>query len=254
MISQKQAIIGDLLINYYSSEKDSSPAVVFLHGWRSEGKIWLGIMEKIVQQNFSVFSFDFPGFGTSQNPPHDFNLADYAQITKDFIKQKVSASKIILVGHSFGGRVAIKILSSQSDLADKLVLVNSAGPKIKTQKKFIKIIAKILKPIFKIPGLRSLRFFIYKALGAEDYLATPHLKKTFLNIINEDLTPLLSQIKTTTLIIWGDRDLTTPLSISQILNKNIPHSDVKIIKDAGHFSFLDQPDEFVVHLLSFFKN
>jgi len=254
MISQKQALIGNILTNYYFSEGDSDSAIIFLHGWRSEGKIWLGIMEKMAQKGFSVFSFDFPGFGLSENPPRDFDLSDYVQITENFIREKINNKKIFLVGHSFGGRVAIKLLSQKDELAEKLILVSSAGPKIKSNRQnLIKTFAKTLKPIFKIPGLRSLRLFIYRVLGAEDYLATPHLKKTFLNIINEDLTPLLSQIKIPTLIIWGDRDQTTPKQIFEILNKNIFHSNVKIIKDSGHFSFLDQPEEFVGYLYDFIK-
>ena len=90
-------------------------------------------------------------------------------------------------------------------------------------------------------------------MGAEDYLATPELRETFLNVINEDLTALLGYVRQETLIVWGGRDEDTPLMLAMWLKEHIPHSDLVIFHNAGHFSFLDEPDKFVGTVRDFLK-
>ena len=85
-------------------------------------------------------------------------------------------------------------------------------------------------------------------MGAEDYLATPDLQKTFVNIINENLDPLLPRIKTDTLIIWGDKDATAPLAYGKHITHLIPNARLEVIEGAGHYCFSEQPEKFVALL------
>jgi len=116
---------------------------------------------------------------------------------------------------------------------------------------FIKVIAKLVKPIFKLPFMSPLRVKIYQSMGADDYVATPKLKQTFINIINENLIILLPKIKIPTLLIWGDKDKDTPLEYARIIEQKIIGSKLVILKGAGHFSFLDKKDEFIEKIVSF---
>lgn len=261
-MKEKQVVIANQLVNYLmnDSEDPVREAVVFLHGWRSEGKMWIPIMERLLRDyarddnSLRVFALDLPGFGKSEKPKHTFDLANYALIVRGFI-EKLQLKKVNLVGHSFGGRVAIKLSATEPDLIKKLVLVDSAGYNFqKGRNKFYKFLAKIFKPVFMLPGMSSLRENIYEMLGAEDYLATPELKETFINIINEDLTALLRYIRQETLIIWGGHDNVTPLVMGVWLKENIRRSDLIVYNDAGHFSFLDEPKKFVESLRDFLKD
>jgi pimeloyl-ACP methyl ester carboxylesterase len=161
---------------------------------------------------------------------------------------------VIIVGHSFGGRVGIKLASEHPELISKLVLVDSAGFASKaTKKKFYRIIAKIVKPIFKPKTMQGLRRKIYQKIGAEDYLATPELQTTFVNIVTEDLTADMADIRLPTLVIWGRNDKDTPVRQGERMYATIFNSQLVILEHAGHFSFIDQPQRFAEVLKKFIK-
>ncbi|MFA5318567.1 MAG: alpha/beta hydrolase [Patescibacteria group bacterium] len=249
-LQSKQLIINNLLVNYYfKAGNPQTPVLLFLHGWRSEGKIWQSVMAHFSEYN--IYAIDFPGFGASDIPKKDFYLQDYADIVEGFIK-KNNLENIIIIGHSFGGRVGIKLSSNNPQYLKKLVLVDSAGIIIK-KNNFKKIIAKLVKPIFKLPFMSPVRVKIYQSMGAEDYLATPKLKQTFVNIINENLTALLPKVKIPTLLIWGDKDRDTPLEYAHIIEQRITGSKLVVLENAGHFSFLDKEKEFINNLQNFLE-
>lgn len=250
MISRKKLVLENLVVNFLKTDNSGVP-LVFLHGWRSESAVWFKIMSEAEKRGFRSFALDLPGFGLSEIPPEDFDLKKYAAVIESFL-EKEGLEKVYLVGHSFGGRIALKFASLFPENLSGLVLVDSAGLKPK-DKKIIRFFAKILKPFFKLPFFRSFRPLIYKIIGAEDYIATPRLKNVFLNVVKENLEPSLSRIKTKTLVVWGEEDKTTPLSFAETFHRQIKNSRLEIIKDAGHFSFMDNPEEFSKILFDFVK-
>lgn len=79
--------------------------------------------------------------------------------------------------------------------------------------------------------------------GSADYnSATPIMRQILVNVVNEDLTPLLSNIKNETLLIWGDKDDATPIQDAYTMNKLIKNSGLITVKNAGHYSYLEQKD------------
>lgn len=249
MIEQKQIVLNGHLVNYYHARGAGHDAIIFLHGWRSEGSVFEKILKALGGKIWNLYSLDFPGFGKSETPRTHFALDDYAGIIKEFV-EKLGLKNITLVGHSFGGRVALKIAAAKPRWLKKLILANSAGLRLR-EKTLQKIIAKILKPFFVLPFMKRLRENIYRWIGAEDYIATPHLKETFLSTIKEDLTPLLHQIQHATLLIWGEDDKDTPLALANIMKEKIPNSRLVILPNAGHYSFLDQTENFLKEVLNF---
>jgi pimeloyl-ACP methyl ester carboxylesterase len=251
---KEQIVIQNLLINYYWFKKEGRKTILFLHGWRSDGLAWNGVAKELENEDIAMYAIDFPGFGLSAIPDRAFSVGDYVNIVAAFIK-KLGLKDIILVGHSFGGRVAIKLSATEPSLVEKVVLVDSAGLVLNQSKRNLrKSVAKILKPLFKPKFMTGMKAKIYKKMGAEDYLATPYLKETYLKTINEDLRGYLSKINLPTLIIWGDKDEETPLSFADIMNKEIKNSKKVIFEGAGHFSFLDKPKEFTNELIKFINN
>ena len=275
----KQIIIKDLLISYSETQGDGGRTLLFLHGWRSSAQVWQGIIERFKDSTHStssgqaierltIYALDLPGFGGSQmikNPHSSFDasghllpggeggnsVADYADVVADFIK-KLDLKNVIVVGHSFGGRVGIKLASNYPSLITKLVLVDSAGfAMTSSRKNFYRSMAKIVKPIFKPQFMQGLRKKIYQKIGAEDYVATPELQKTFVNITSEDLSADMKNIKCPTLIINGEKDHDTPFEFGNRMYALIPKSRFVILKNAGHFSFLDQTKEFTAVLHRF---
>jgi pimeloyl-ACP methyl ester carboxylesterase len=254
-----QIIINNQLISYVGTQSTGEKCLLFLHGWGSNKEVWGQVSKLIsqsVNQQYTIYALDLPGFGQSplslkQQLQAGLSVGDYAEIVKGFI-EKLALKNIIIVGHSFGGRVGIKLASQYPDIISQLVLVDSAGFVTPASKKnLMGVVAKIIKPIFKPRFMQGLRKKIYKGLGAEDYLTFPELKATFLKVVNEDLSKDMKGIKIPTLIITGENDKDTPIAFGKRMNFLIPNSQLLILKNAGHYSFLDQPEEFVKILAKF---
>ncbi|MCX6790810.1 MAG: alpha/beta hydrolase [Candidatus Gribaldobacteria bacterium] len=253
---KNSVVVNNQLINYYSFGEGGGVPLVFLHGWRSNGLAWQKIASQLALGPFSVYLLDLPGFGESPLPKRDFYVQDYTDLITAFI-EKLNLKKVILIGHSFGGRIATKLAAQNPSLIEKLVLVDSAGlikPRSRgVLKTLTTIIAKLAKPLFSPKFMKAWRTKIYQKLGAEDYAVFGQLKQTFLNVIKEDLGSSFAQVTSPTLIIWGENDKTTPLTDAKIMNGLIKNSQLVVLKEAGHSCFIDQPQEFYKELVKFIK-
>jgi pimeloyl-ACP methyl ester carboxylesterase len=252
--AQKQLVVHDLLLTYYQvGEIPSEKILLFLHGWRSNSTLWFQLFPALKEAGYSILALDFPGFGKSQMPKQALFLQNYVDIVAEFM-HKLGINKAAVIGHSHGGRVAIKLAAEQPERIEKLVLVDSSGIKTETmQKSMKKTVSKTLKPLFKPSFMQPLRRKVYQLMGAEDYVATPELTQTFVNIINEDLKPQLAHIKSDTLLLWGKEDKDTPIQDAEIMKASIPHATLIALEEAGHYSFLDKKEEFEQALLDFLK-
>lgn len=238
--------INNIEVNYIK-EGNSDKSILLLHGWGANIDLFRGIINHLVDR-YTVYALDMPGFGKTSEPKTAWCVDDYVDFVIKFI-EKMKISKLSLLGHSFGGRVIIK-LANRSNLKfelDKLVLVDSAGILPKNKKKTVK--TRVYKALKVIVGnnitkkvfpnaLESLK----KKFGSEDYKnASPIMRSVLVRVVNEDLETLLPTIKQSTLLIWGTNDTATPLSDAKIMEKLIPDAGVVEIKGAGHYSFLENP-------------
>ena len=157
--------------------------------------------------------------------------------------EKMKIDNISLLGHSFGGRVIIKLVTRNNlkFKINKLVMVDTAGirhePKRTFKQKVYKVTFKVLKKIS--PKLLNK---VKTKVGSEDYRnATPMMRDILVKTVNEDLSELIPKIKYPTLIIWGENDTATPYCDAEFLNKNISDSGIVKVQNAGHYSFLENP-------------
>ncbi len=251
-IRNRKIILNNLLINYYFllPDKQSFKTLVFLHGWGVDSRLWFKIIPELINKNYSLYFLDLPGFGLSQVPNTIYSVDDYKTIVYEFVK-KLGLKKINLIGHSFGGRITIKMASENPEFLEKVVLVDTAGIVTASKiKKMSALIAKVIGPIFKPNFMQPLRKKFYLLIGSE-YLENKKLSKIFSKVVSENLTRLLIRIKKPALIIWGKNDRITPLYYGQLMNKLIPKSKLIVFEKAGHFSFIDQPKEFIEALTNF---
>lgn len=104
------------------------PAVVFLHGWGLSHRTYRHGLERIVGRGARVLAPAMPGFGgTAPLPPQQFSLEGYADWVAAFIREVGVEGPVTLVGHSFGGGVALRTAHGHPELVGQLVLVNSIG-------------------------------------------------------------------------------------------------------------------------------
>src|SRR5438045_106683 len=88
--------------------------LVMLHGWKQDSSSFWGVIE-LLKNDFTIWLIDLPGFGKSDNPKKPFKVADYADLIAEFIKlQKIKDPT--LLGHSVGGRIAIKLAANYPSL------------------------------------------------------------------------------------------------------------------------------------------
>ena len=117
--------IKGLKINY--REAGEGDLVCLLHGWGADSSLYENIMN-VIAARYKVVAPDFPGFGGSEEPPAAWSVDDYADFVVEFLHQ-FKRKKVILLGHSYGGRVIIK-LSARKNLPFAIVkniLVDAAG-------------------------------------------------------------------------------------------------------------------------------
>ncbi len=252
MIFSKQVVVNEQLINYYQNEnKNTRTPVVFLHGWQASAQTWNSVLNVLDKNGVPVFALDLPGFGHSELPKHAFSVSDYAEILKSFF-DKMLIPEALIVGHSFGGRVAIKFSVYYPAMVKKLVLVDSAGFHDKSFLRNVKVIlAMLFGPLFNLFASENWKRQVYKFFGASDYADAGPLRETFVKVINEDLTQYMLQVQPKTLLIWGADDLETPLEYGHRMRQLIQKSRLEVLSGAGHYSFLDKPAEFMKALEEF---
>ena len=225
----------------YIKKGEGENKILLLHGWGCNINTFAYITNHL-SKFMEVYVIDFPGFGKSDEPKEVWNVDNYADLIQKFI-EKMEIKKISLLGHSFGGRVIIKLVNRKNlkFKIDKLVLIDSAGIRHEPKKTFKQKLYKKVFPIIKKISPELLNKIKTK-VGSEDYRnATPMMRDILVKTINEDLSKLVPTIKNPTLIIWGENDTATPYEDAKYLNKNIEDSGIVKVENAGHFSFLDNP-------------
>jgi pimeloyl-ACP methyl ester carboxylesterase len=234
----------------------SGKPLLLLHGWGTSLDTFTA-MAGDLGHSFRVTAFDFPGHGGSEMPPTTWNVDDFVASTLA-VMAALGIERPSIVGHSFGGRVAIKLAATRPDALDRLVLVDAAGiPPSRTATRVAKRAASrtanAVARWFGSPG-RALRQRIVRRIASTDYLNAGPLRDTFLAIVREDLRPCLPRIEAPTLLVWGESDEDTPPADARTMAKLIPGAKLLVLKNAGHFSYLDQYGRFRLAVIPFLND
>ena len=232
--------------------------LLILHGWQDAPEEWQIVKTEIEKSGIKVVVPDLPGFKKQYELDRPWNLDDYVEWAKKFVYQNID-HKFFILGYSFGGRVAMKFIAKYPEKVSGLILVSSAGVSVRPKAKIAIFWAfsKIGTVIFSLPILRQfrplLRRVIYFIAGTTDFkrIETEYLKETFKMVIKEDLKNLLPKINVPTFILWGDKDIVTPLKDAYLMHKKIPNSELEILKDFKHCSYIQFPKITAQKIISF---
>lgn len=257
-MEEQKISIDNLSINYKTFGQGR--AVLVLHGWGKGSDSWVEVGELLAKKDFQVIIPDLPGFGKSGEPKNPWTVADYFKFVEDFVAA-LGLDKFDIIGHSFGGGLVAVYAAQNPQKVNRLILCDSA---IIRQKRLSlrQIIAQKISPAGKffagLPfagGVLPLaRKLIYKIAGVSDYQsASPVMKKTFQNIVGQDLASFTPQILAPTLIIWGRNDQDTALEDAFKLNKIITGSKLKIIENCGHNPHRTHPQILAQNLIDFLE-
>lgn len=222
--------------------------VVLLHGWGTSAES-LSVVAKALEDRSRVYALDLPGFGWTPSAATTWGTWEYASYVGTFM-DRVGIPTADLIGHSFGGRIALVLAAQRPDRVRRLVLVASAG--IRPRRGLLYRVkvgsVKLAKRFFSPPlwGRLGERIVaeLYRRIGSRDYRNAGPMRATLVKVVGEDLRTLLSSIRVPTLIIWGDRDQEVPFSSMEVMVRGIQGSRLEVFEGAGHFPFIDRPDRF----------
>jgi pimeloyl-ACP methyl ester carboxylesterase len=190
----------------------SAHHILFLHGWGGSRESLRGIAT-LFQHTHTVHLFDLPGFGEAP-PPGDWGTIEYADLVQQYILDHVHGP-VVLVGHSFGGRVSVRLASRRLSQIKALVMLGVPGlpqPALSRRAlrrwgiRSLRRVLIALKPIIGGGGIRwhTTRF------GSKDYQAAGALRPVLVRTVTEDLTESAKAIACPTLLVWGTDDTETP--------------------------------------------
>lgn len=222
-----------------------------LHGRGVESKSFDSLVTQLPDE--VIVRVDFPGFGGSPVPKLVRWITEYAACIQSLLQKLTLANHdIVLLGHSFGGRVAIELASKNE--YRKLILIGSSGVQqtLPTSTKILHHLVSPLKKGFARLGMKERYETIAKTWRSADYNATTGImREIFLKTISYDQTHLLKQISCPTLIIHGDADTETPIEYAYIFHREIPNARLEIMKWIGHFPFQEDPKKVAEYIEKF---
>ncbi len=254
---EKDIEIDGLKIHYDDTGKAGGDPVLLMHGWGCSHQTVKSIAAAL-EPGLRVISVDLPGHGQSSEPQVVWGVEDFTSLMEKFI-ERLNLKNPSLIGHSFGGRIAI-LMASRNEIP-KIVLVDAAGIKPKRKLKYywkvysFKTMKKLLLLIYgKEKGSRKIDELRGKKGSADYKNSSPMMRAVMSKCVNEDLKHVMPHIGASTLLIWGEDDTATPLSDAKTMESLIPDAGLVAFPKCGHYSFLDNPIGFRAVIREFFKD
>ncbi len=238
--------------------------IVILHGWGSNSLRWQRVKELLEKKGIEALVLDMPGFGITPSPERPWGRDDYISWIFQKVKEK-NWQKFNLLGHSFGGGLAVKIaanpdLFKKGKRIEKLILCAPAIIRRKSVKSFLFYWAAYLgKKFFSLPVIKIFnplaKKLIYKLAGTRDYYLADGIMKEVMKKTwkEEDLLLSLEKIEIPTLILWGKKDDVLPLKDAYKIKEKIRNSELKIIREAKHSPHREVPDKLAEIIINFLQ-
>jgi pimeloyl-ACP methyl ester carboxylesterase len=231
------------------------PPLVFVHAAAEDGRAWQPQLAALANE-FTVVAWDEPGAGRSSDVPADFSLADYANCLAALI-EGLALGPAHVAGISWGGTVVQELYRRYPGLVATLILVDTyAGWKGSLPEEEVRARVAGARQMLAAPPEKFDPTFPGLFAGGPPAEFVPLLEevagavrpdslKTQLFVMAEaDQRDLLPRIAVPTLLIWGELDARSPLSVARQFERAIPHSKLVVIPSCGHASNLERPDQF----------
>lgn len=266
--------VNDVLVHYRDegNRADSTP-IVLIHGTAASLHTWEAWVKEL-KQTHRVISMDLPAYGlTGPNKTGDYSQEYYAQFMHHFL-EKLDVKKCILGGNSLGGAIAWRYALNYPTEVSKLILIDAAGYPMESKS------VPMAFQLVGIPVLKNLfqyvtpRFIVQKsienvyadktkvepdlvdryfnlALRAGNRQAFIERMSTFKTLLNDSTYLQIKNIKTPTLILWGDKDLLIPLTVAENFHADLPNDTLVVLKNLGHTPMEENPKQSLQVLINF---
>ena len=235
---------------------------VMVHGFLGSSEMWT-LQKQFFKRDYRVITPALPGFGESSKIQSKDSIIKMAKlITKQLEKKNIY--KYNLMGHSMGGMIAQEIAKIEGDKIAKLICYGTGSigdipgrfetidaSRDKLKKSGIKLMANRIAKTWFIEGEKAKYFYICD--NANKVVSEETADNALIAMKNWRGLENLKNIKSKTLIIWGDQDKAYNYNQVETLNNNIPNSELKIIVKCSHNAHLEKPDEFNEIVVEFLR-
>jgi pimeloyl-ACP methyl ester carboxylesterase len=246
--------IAGLRIRYQRAGQ--GPPLVLLHGAYEDSRIWRRQLDALSDE-FTVFAWDAPGCGRSDDPPPDFTGKDLGDALAGFLREAVPARPHVL-GLSMGSGIALELYRRHPSVPASLVLVSAyagwAGslPPEEVERRYAQVLAELEQPPEQFIPVWLPTLFTDRADPAVLHEASaimadfhPNGMRALLNATaHADYRDVLPTIAVPTLLLYGTEDVRSPLRVAREMNQRIPGSTLVTIPDVGHMAAVEAPDAF----------
>lgn len=234
-------------------------AIVILHGWGLSGYTFQPLVDELTRCGYQAYAPDLPGFGESKLPDRPLTLDDYSHFLEQYLKVK-KIQQLIIIGHSFGGRVGIYFTPAHPNMVRALVLTGTPGYKSASRAKLVitKTLAVVGNALLSLPVIdsakESVRNWFYRIIGVPDYTkAKGVMKETFKLIVDENLAKPMKALRVPCVLIWGEEDRMVPVEVARRMSQTIRNSQLVVIPAADHAIPYKHPNLFVVKMKQLLK-
>ena len=218
--------------------------LVMLHGYLSNKESFTPQIEYF-SKFYRVTVPDFPGMGGANALGCPFSVDDYTDWTEGFLKEQGIVNPLV-IAHSFGGRVAVKLLARGR--VDRAVLTGCAGIVRKRALRY-KMKVRAYRIVKKLAPKYAETHF-----GSTEYRTlSPVMRESYKKIVNEDLREEAKTITRPVLFVCGSEDRETPLSSAQIYHACVKDSRLIVLERCGHFAHIENPLAFNAAAEEFFS-
>lgn len=215
---------------------EANPDVLALHGWGRRGSDFAAVLDGL-----SGIAPDLPGFGASPAPTDVIGADEYADIVAGILD--TFDRPPVLVGHSFGGRVAVCLAAKHPDRVGPLVLTGVPLIRLQTGQRppAAYRAARWLNRMGVISDERLEKE--KRSRGSADYRASTGVMRDILvKVVNESYEGQLRRISTPVRLLWGEEDREVPVSVAEAAHALLQDSSLAVLPGVGHFVPREAPD------------
>ena len=220
---------------------EQGQSLIWLHGWGMEHASLKRLAGLFSRTHKSVL-YDQPGFGRTPKLPDGVGTEEYADdLAREL--ENIPGAPHILIGHSFGGRVAIQMAARRPSLVKAIVLIGGAGLQRRRSLKF-KLRAYVLKNIGRLARFSDqlfgtrLRDAYVERFGSADYKNAGPLRPTFVRVVNEDLSQPAKSLRCPALLLYGSDDTEAPPEIGRRFENLMPIARFVEVRGFDHWDIL----------------
>ncbi|HUY98011.1 MAG TPA: alpha/beta hydrolase [Verrucomicrobiae bacterium] len=238
-----RATVGEVALAGVGRQGQGAP-VVLLHGWGARADTFTPLLLRLRTPR-PLWALDLPGFGESPLGAGGWTTTAYAELVGRWIEE-AGWERTSLLGHSYGGAVAVRIAAAGTHLVDRLCLIGArlrvepSPDLIRRQRAWQR--RRQLGRWLPAPWRRRWEDAWRERHGSPDYRAAGPLRPTLVDAVTEDLAPVARGVTVPTLLLWGARDQDMPVAtVAARYRALMASSELVVLEGSGHFPFLDEP-------------